>query len=261
MTTQSRDERALIDKAWALLEALSQTETAGVSELARRADLSKSTAFRVLGSLERQGAVVRDGARYRIGAGLRRLTDDPRSVTLARWRESASPHLVSLHAATGATIHLASLEGGQVHYLHKVQGLTSVRTRARQDVRAPAHCTSSGKVLLATDPEAADRVLGTRLTGITSRSITRPDALRRELVRTTSRSLAVDLEESMPGVTCAAVAIRLPDRSGHWALSAATAGPPALSRVEPALRRAGLALTRELAESAARRRPAQLASA
>src|ERR1700747_1734651 len=54
-----RDDRAAIDKAFSLLSALGEYGSwgLGVSELARRAQLSKSTAFRVLGMLERNAMV------------------------------------------------------------------------------------------------------------------------------------------------------------------------------------------------------------
>ena len=57
--TAARDDRAAVDKAMALLNAFGNDALtgAGVSELARRADMSKSTAFRVLAMLQRNGAV------------------------------------------------------------------------------------------------------------------------------------------------------------------------------------------------------------
>jgi len=56
-----RDDRAAIDKAFSLLSTLGEHSASplGVSELARRTQLSKSTAFRVLGMLERNAMVER----------------------------------------------------------------------------------------------------------------------------------------------------------------------------------------------------------
>src|SRR4051794_769532 len=66
---QPRDDRTAVDKAMSLLNAFGQDSVGGVgvSELARRADLSKSTAFRLLGMLQRNGAVERAGNAYRLG--------------------------------------------------------------------------------------------------------------------------------------------------------------------------------------------------
>ena len=54
MTTGQRDSRTAVDKALAILRAFGDEAGSGVgvSELARRTDLSKSTAFRLLGILE-----------------------------------------------------------------------------------------------------------------------------------------------------------------------------------------------------------------
>ena len=56
-----RDDRAAVDKAFSLLVAFGAEASTGVgvSELARRASLSKSTAYRVLGMLERNAMVER----------------------------------------------------------------------------------------------------------------------------------------------------------------------------------------------------------
>jgi IclR helix-turn-helix domain len=58
-----RDDRAAVDKAFSLLVAFGDEASTGVgvSELARRASLSKSTAYRVLGMLERNAMVERIG--------------------------------------------------------------------------------------------------------------------------------------------------------------------------------------------------------
>lgn len=66
----ARDDRAAIDKAFSLLVAFGSDAATGlgVSELARRTRLSKSTAFRVLGMLERNAMVERVGKNYRLGA-------------------------------------------------------------------------------------------------------------------------------------------------------------------------------------------------
>lgn len=64
-----RDDRAAIDKAFSLLVAFGDQASSGlgVSELARRTNLSKSTAYRVLGMLERNDMVERIGTAYRLG--------------------------------------------------------------------------------------------------------------------------------------------------------------------------------------------------
>ena len=118
-----RDERAVIDKAADLLAALQGEQAgAGVSELARRTNLSKSTAFRVLGALERAGMVDRVGAGYRIGKMLRRLGRDSLGPRPEVVRDALVPYVTDLFALTGQTVHVAMLDGPEVVYLTKVFG-------------------------------------------------------------------------------------------------------------------------------------------
>ena len=76
----SRDGRTAVDKALSLLLSfgLEGCDGLGVSELARRADMSKSTAFRLLGMLQRNGVVERIGSSYRLGVSC--TTWDSRSI-------------------------------------------------------------------------------------------------------------------------------------------------------------------------------------
>ena len=70
-----RDDRAAVDKAISLLVAFGDQASSGlgVTELARRAQMSKSTAYRVLGMLERNAVVERVGTGYRLGSRLHEL--------------------------------------------------------------------------------------------------------------------------------------------------------------------------------------------
>src|SRR5215204_7135594 len=100
-----RDARAAVDKAISLLAAF-RTEAhtgLGVSELARRSDMSKSTAFRLLQSLMRNGVVEKSGTSYRLGAQLQSLTarqDTPRHAAI---RDALTPFLADLYELTHET--------------------------------------------------------------------------------------------------------------------------------------------------------------
>lgn len=205
----SRDERAAIDKAFSLLAILHEAgqEGAGVSALARRSDLSKSTAFRVLSRLEHNGAVEKVGTAYRIGSSLRRLGHSEETASRALLREVLTPFLVELHAASGATTHLAVLDGTHVLYLNKINGHRSAATRARIGHLAPAHCTSVGKALLAYRDAQVDEVIARGLCRRTEHTITDPATLRAELARVRATGIATDVEEAMEGVVCTAVGL------------------------------------------------------
>src|SRR5690242_17641721 len=119
-----RDDRAAVDKAISLLVAFGEQASTGVgvSELARRADLSKSTAFRVLGMLERNGVVERIGTGYRLGARLHQLGQAVYSPEHERVRDLLLPFLTDLYEMTRHTVHLAALHDTDVVYLAKLYG-------------------------------------------------------------------------------------------------------------------------------------------
>jgi DNA-binding IclR family transcriptional regulator len=205
----ARDDRAAIDKAFSLLVAFGEDASTGlgVSELARRTKLSKSTAFRVLGMLERNAMVERVGTNYRLGARLHDLGRAVYSPGNDRLRDMLLPYLTELFEMTRHTVHLAVLHGTDVIYLAKLYGHRTVGAPSRIGGRLPASCTGVGKVLLAYDPDAAAAVLATPLPQLTPRSITDPLSLGQELSNIRRDGVGTDNEESRLGVHCVAAPV------------------------------------------------------
>lgn len=207
MTTERiRDDRASVDKALSLLIAFrAQTQTGiGVSELARRSGMSKSTAHRILGMLERNRAVERAGTAYRLGPVFAEIgvrVDSPIHDAL---RDLLTPFLADLYQATHQTVHLAALHGTDVVYLNKLNGHRSVRSPSRIGGRIPAYCTAVGKVLLAHDAGAMDVALSGPLSPWTEKTIVDPEQLARELEAIRESGLAVDRGELLADLHCIA---------------------------------------------------------
>ena len=61
----------------------------------------------------------------------------------------AQPILEDLSAALGETCHLGTLEGNHVRFLAVAEPDVAVRVVSRLGKTLPAHCTSTGKALLA----------------------------------------------------------------------------------------------------------------
>lgn len=218
---QQRDDRTAVDKAMSLLNAFGQDSVGGVgvSELARRADLSKSTAFRLLGMLQRNGAVERAGNAYRLGKMILSLGDTQESAAHGRMRDVLTPYLADLYELTKQTVHLAVLQGSDVIYLNKLYGHLQVRSPSRIGGMAPAYCTAVGKVLLAFDPASADEALRSEMSAWTPHTITDPEVLRIELATIRKEHVGFDREEILMGLNCIAAPVMGPAGKPVAALS------------------------------------------
>ncbi|MEL6981822.1 MAG: helix-turn-helix domain-containing protein, partial [Actinomycetota bacterium] len=137
-----------IERAFALLRALA-VGPAGVTDLAERTELPKSTVARLLGALADEGAVerVESGGDYRLGGELLELaqsTSPDRSLIA-----TARPFLSELTETTGETSGISILEGGEVRYLDSVGTDEEVQIRDWTGEAVPFHVVPSGFVLVA----------------------------------------------------------------------------------------------------------------
>ncbi|MFJ2114800.1 IclR family transcriptional regulator [Streptomyces sp. NPDC087850] len=223
--TVPSDQRTAVDKALALLKSLAeQDREIGVSELARRASLTKSTAFRLLGILQRNDLVERVGSDYRLGAQLFDIGTrvyGPRSLQL---RERLLPHLADLYVLTQETVHLAVLHDTDIVFVNKIHGHRATPSPSRIGARLPAYCTAVGKALLAFDHDAAEAAISAGLPKLTNSTITDPAVFRAELRRIRQDGIAYDRQEAALGLVCVAVPIMGPAGRPVAALSVSGAG-------------------------------------
>ncbi|WP_244882786.1 IclR family transcriptional regulator [Gordonia desulfuricans] len=197
-------ELGAVARAMRILDIVGVAEHAlGVSEIARRADISKSSAQRIALELVEGGLLERDGTRYRLGIHVFELGQRvPRRQGV---RDAAAPFMDDLREATGHTVHLAVLDDDVVIYLDVLNSPTAPPLPTRAGARWPAHATGIGKAILAYSPaDVVARIVAGGLPRISERTITNPGMLSAELARIRSRGMSYDLEESRPGVVCVA---------------------------------------------------------
>ena len=196
-----------VERAFAILDALAG-RTAGLTVLAARLGLPKSTVARLLATLERVGAVERvEGTRWRIGPGVAALASGASAerglAALVR------PELVGLVATLGEAAGLALPDGYDVHYIDQVESGNPVQVRDWTGTRAPMHAAPSGLALLAWWPEeAVASYLGRDLEPLTPRTVVEPDLLRRRLAEVRERGYAWGLEEFAEGINSVAAPVR-----------------------------------------------------
>lgn len=173
-----------IRKALSLLELLSEREEPrSVSELARDLGWQKSNVHFILSSLCANGYVEQDPNTKRYFPTLKLWELGNRVLGRLDLRRVASPFLASLAETTGETVSLAILDHDEVLYLHKVDSPKPVRAYTPEGRRAPAYCTSTGKVMLAYQPDEVIARVAAHIERHTSRTLTTLRELKLELQR------------------------------------------------------------------------------
>lgn len=246
MTVQS------LDRAFAILRATADAGVIGVTELARRLDLSKSTVSRLLVSLESNGAVERVPGQgtYRLGEGMIALVNRvpyARQLTVL-----ARPYLLRLAQATGETTNLVLMQGSQAYYVDQVDSRYHLQIQDWTGRYFPPHVVSVGKVFMAYWPASQlDAYLAEPLESFTPYTITRPDVMRQELAQVREQGVAWVINEWDEAITGIAVPIFADEETPTAAIGVSGPSfrfPPEdqIEAIEQQVKDAGQQLSREL---------------
>ena len=198
--------------------------------------LPKPTVHRILTQLVDAGLLRRlPGAGYGIGARLSRLGRD--LITNDAGRPARRAILQRLVDTLGETCNFTMLDGAEIIYLDRVETASPLRVNLQPGSRVPAHCSASGKLLLAHLPPAQlERLLAQLpLTRFTERTLATREALTAELERIRASGYSVDDEEFLEGLACVAVPVT-DEQQRVWA-TVAVHGPAARMPIEGALAR------------------------
>lgn len=224
--TENRQILSSVRNAARLLKQFSSRDRElGVSELARRLDLGKSTVHRLLVTLTSENLLDQDefSGKYRLGIAMHDL--GAAVATRMDLHAAVIPPMERLRNITGETVQVSVLDGREVVYVERLDSPQTLRMFLEVGRRNDAHSTGTGKCLLAfLDEEQLSEVLrGWRLKKKTAVTITDQATLRKELKKIRRQGYATNINESEMGVTSVAAPIR--DRSGSVVASMSVAGP------------------------------------
>jgi len=197
-----------VERALNILEILARVGECGVTEIAAELEVHKSTAFRLMSTLESHDLVeqTEDRGKYRLGVGMLRLA----GATTARLDlvQEARPVCRKLAADTGETVNLAVLSENSALYVDQVAGTSALQSHNWVGQHIPLHATSNGKVLLSElDKEDLDGILAT-LPSYTELTVTSRARLRAELAQVREQGYAEAIDELEVGLTAVAAPIR-----------------------------------------------------
>jgi DNA-binding IclR family transcriptional regulator len=216
--------------------------------VARELRVHRSTALRLLGTLERHALVERDQrtARYRLGRRLPQLASvvsgelDLRSV--------ARPVCERLATAAGETATLDVLMGDVIVPIEQATASTSVMSVNWLGRRTPVHCTASGKAITAfATGEVRQRLLELPLDRVTPHTITERAEFESQLEESRRAGFARTHEELEVGLD--AIAAPVFGADGEVVAALDVSGPSHRLRDRPDLDR----LTRDGAADLSRR--------
>lgn len=193
-----------VDTAFAIIETVEEMEQAGVSEIADRLSIAKSTAHKHLRTLEENEYLVREGTKYRLS--LKHLKFGRHALDKVEITQIAQPVIDHLAEETGEAVWVAIEEHGRAVYVNKAFGERSVPSRGAIGNRILLHSAAIGKAMLAHLPEARiDEIIERHgLPALTGNTITDRERLVEELAEIRERGVSFNDGESLQGLRAVA---------------------------------------------------------
>lgn len=207
-----------------LKQFTAEEQEIGVSGLARKLGVAKSTVHRLAQTLVWEGMLEQnpENEKYRLGIALFGLG------ALVRRRMNLSSEarqdLFALRQSTNETVQLAILDHTEIMYVYNLESTQAIRVNSDIGVRKPAYCTANGRAILAFQSEdAVSAVIARGLTRRAPKTDTTPGNLRKVLADVRQRGYAIEDEESEAGMRAIAAPIRA--SGGRVVGSVGVAGP------------------------------------
>lgn len=187
--------------------------------------MTSSTVHRLLSTLTDEGMLEQDASTGRYQLGLLMFDLEAAVSTQRNLHAAVLSPMTDLRNSTGETVQVGVLDGREVVYVERLDSPNTLRIFTELGRRHHAHCTSSGKALLAfSNRGLRDRTLKDwSLPRQTDSTITDLSELRSELAAIRRHGFAQNRQESEVGVMSFAAPIR--DGSGEAIAAISVAGP------------------------------------
>ncbi|MEZ0384423.1 IclR family transcriptional regulator [Mycobacterium sp. pW045] len=235
-----------VDRALKLILLLGEQPRLRLTDAAEHLAVASSTAHRLLAMLQYRGFVRQDPVSKVYYPGPALMSVASSVFNRLDIEDAATPVLRRLSEHLRESVHIGMIEGARVRFIAAAEGPTAVRVASRLGRTMPAHCTSTGKALLArlSEADVARLYPDEELERVTAHSVGTRTELQRELSRIRQQGYAVNREGSEDGV--ASVAVPIPTRASGVLLALNAAAP--VHRLSPSRHRAVAALLVEAAK-------------
>jgi DNA-binding IclR family transcriptional regulator len=198
-------------KVFSIIEAIVARQDKGVtySEIVEALDLPKSTVHRILKDLTKLSYLNFNPETKRYFGSLRLAAIGAEVMSNFQLRDHLRPNLLELHRETDHTVNLGVLNGTMGVFVDKIESKDfGIKLFSEIGKTFPLHCTGLGKALLAfSSDDTVAKFLEAPLKAITEKTITEPEAFKRELTLIQKRGYALDKEEITRGIMCTAAPV------------------------------------------------------
>lgn len=191
-----------VDRAMQIMQLLSDCGTQTVTDISQKLEVHKSTASRLLATLEQHGMVEQHQNRgaYRLGLALVGFTNS----VLKDYNilDYTRPVCEQLGRETDETVNVAIILGKNVVNIDQVTGSGSIASVNWIGKHTPIHATSSGKSILAFTPiEKREKIIEAGLKRYTKDTLVDPDKFRDALAIIRQQGFAITVGEFEVGLT------------------------------------------------------------
>lgn len=216
-----------IDRALDIIEVLAENQHGlGITEIAERIGLHKSTAYRIASTLVARGyASKTEKGIYKLGIKI--IQDVSGYINSLELQTEARPYVASITSELGLTSHLGILDGDQVIYIEKMDFFSNLRIYSTIGVRVEAYSCSLGKCLLSNYSASQVRSIMSSCSfeQFTENTVASIDELIEDLNLVRRRGWAMDDEEAEIGHRCIGAPIF--DYRGDIIAAISASGPTA----------------------------------
>lgn len=193
-----------LERAIVILRTVADADGLSLTEVARLASLSPSTAYRMLTTLQQHKLADFEETSQLWFVGVETFRIGSAFLRRRKLAERGRGILQQLMAQTGETANIALAERDSVVFVTQVETHEPIRAFFRPGTRGPYHATGIGKAVMAflTDKRRTELFRDLNLERFTPQTLCSIDTLENDLVATRKRGYALDNEERHIGMRC-----------------------------------------------------------
>lgn len=201
----------MLNKGFELLELMTRYPD-GISmlDLMQISDLSKSTVYRILGSLQYMGYITKNETTSRYSLTKKLLSMGLRALGEENLVELSLPIMQALRDEIKESVMLGVLINNKVVLLEQVIGSHNFTFLLRSGLKFNLHSSAPGKIFLAYSKEGFIRnnlLKSVNYEVFNERTISSQEQMLEEISKINEQGYALDVEEEMDGIHCVATPI------------------------------------------------------